>query len=60
MKTAQRPRRSEDRRSSFEFGGCGDYHAQPNGVGEGAGCPTMASTSRKGMQGPPLLCLKVN
>ena len=27
MKTAQRPKRSEDRRSLFEFGGCGDYHA---------------------------------
>ena len=47
MKTAQRPRRS-----SFEFGGCGDSHARPNKVGEDAGCPTIASTSRKGMEGP--------
>ena len=35
-KTAQRLRRSEDRRS-FEFVGCGNYHARPNGVDEGDG-----------------------
>ena len=44
MKTAQRPRRSEDRGPSTS--------SWANGVGEDAGHPTVASTSRKGMRGP--------
>ena len=52
MKTAQRPRRSEERRFEFKFVGCGDYHAHPNGVDEDDEHPTVASTFRKGVRGP--------
>ena len=52
MKTVRRPRRSEDRRSWFEFVGFGDYHARPNEVDEDDEHPTVVSTSRRGMRGP--------
>ena len=46
MKTVQRPRRSKDRISLFKFGGCGDFYVRPYGVGEDAGCPTMAGFTK--------------